>query len=321
MTNMLKNLVKKNYKDIFSSKFMLQYGLQLGGHIHLLNVETSSIIFGIRNFNIIINVNLTALEIVKVLKIVKNLGLKRSVIYFINSSMSFRLSFKNTFSSYNRHLFFPVNQNIRHLLKKFKYFFLKKVLFRRNKRKKKIFFLTKKEYFFLKSGKALLRKMFISSKWSFGFVSNQRSFFKYTKNVFLGKVKMGKNLADVKANLKRELDFFPFFPNYGFIGDHKTNYWVVNELQKAKVPTSSVVDTFTEKSLFAMYGIPGNSCSIDSTLFFLILTISNYLLGFYNQVLRFCFNKLLKIDAPLKVFLKEKKQLFFKRFKLLKLII
>lgn len=316
MLNKKKFLVKKNYKDIFSSKFMLQYGIQLGGHIHLLNVETSSIIFGIRNFNIIINVNLTALEIVKVLKIVKNLGLKRSVIYFINSSKSFRLSFKNTFSSYNRHVFFPVNEQIGNLLKKVKYLKVR----RKKTSKQEYSFLTKKEYFFLKSGKALLRKMFISSKWSFGFVTNQSTFFNLTKNLFRGKVKIGKNLAKIKTNQTKERDFFPFLPHYAFLGDHKTNYWVGNELQNSIIPTSSVVDTFTEKALFAMYGIPGNSCSIDATLFFLILTISNYLIGFYNQVLRFGCEKLLNVDEPFKIFLKEKKKLFFKRFKLLCLI-
>ena len=54
----LKNLLKKNYNDSFSSKFLLQYGLHLGGNLQLLNIETSSIIFGIRTCNVIINLNL-----------------------------------------------------------------------------------------------------------------------------------------------------------------------------------------------------------------------------------------------------------------------
>jgi hypothetical protein len=64
----------------------------------------------------------------------------------------------------------------------------------------------------------------------------------------------------------------------------------------AQVPNSSVIDSFSKKSLLSMYGIPGNACSIDSTLFFLSLTISNYLLGFYQQIFKFCLNRIQKIQ-------------------------
>lgn len=56
----------------------------------------------------------------------------------------------------------------------------------------------------------------------------------------------------------------------------------------AQVPNSSVIDSFSNRALLSMYGIPGNACSIDSTLFFSSLTISNYLLGFYQQIFKFC---------------------------------
>lgn len=310
-------LLKKNYNDSFSAKFLLQYGLHLGGHLQLLNIETSSIVFGVRTGNSIINLNYTALELVNILKLIKNMGFKRSIIYFINSSMSFRLSFKHTFNVFNRHLFFPIHIKINNVLKKFKFLFLprfkvKKIIYKRVK-----FRLLKKKAFFLRSGKSLLRKMFISSKWAYGFISNSSSYYNFAYNVYKEKVKFGKSINSFKDKVKNFLDFYPFLPNYGFIGDHKTNYWVVNELNHSKVPTSSIVDTFTEKALLGMYGIPGNACSIDSTICFLILTVSNYLLGFYQQILHFCFDKLFFNENPQKIF---KKKVFFKNLKILNII-
>ena len=54
-----KTKFKKNFNlfrnSKFSSKFLLQYGIHLGGHLKLLAVETSSIIYGIRTLNMVIN--------------------------------------------------------------------------------------------------------------------------------------------------------------------------------------------------------------------------------------------------------------------------
>ena len=85
------SLQKRNNK--FSSKFVVDYGIHLGGHLKLLALETSSVIFGIRTSNIIINLSFTTLELLKVLKSLEGLGFERAVIYFINSILSFRLSF------------------------------------------------------------------------------------------------------------------------------------------------------------------------------------------------------------------------------------
>ena len=299
---------KFRFTSKFTSKFMLQYGLHFGGHVHLLNIETSSIIFGIRNCNIIINLNFTALELLNVLKIVKGLGLKRCMLYFINSTLSFRLSFKYSFKNFNRHLFFPVYKKITHIL--------------RNRKKKDILKLSasrnlqKKSYYFFRSGQNLLRKMFIVSKWSNGFLSNSRTFFMFTKNVLHEKVKLGKTIDSFEQKMNSLADFYPLLPHYGFIGDNKKNFFIVNEFNKVGVPNSSVIDTFTTKALYAIYGIPGNACSIDSTLFFLILTISNYLLGFYKQIIRYCLDIMCLKEVKLHKFLKKKKNFFFKRFKL-----
>lgn len=102
-------LLKPNFKlrnnKTFSSKFVLQYGIHLGGHLQLLCVETSSIVFGVRTKNMVLNLNLTIVELIKVLNTIKGLGFKRTIIYFINSTLNFRLSFKSSFEQYNKHLF------------------------------------------------------------------------------------------------------------------------------------------------------------------------------------------------------------------------
>jgi hypothetical protein len=244
------------------------------------------------------------------------MGFKRCIIYFINSIMGFRLSFKNTFGLFNRHLFFPLNIKINNVIKNFKLFFFKKLTLKKLIYNKIKLRFKKKKLFFLKSGKSLLRKMFISSKWAYGFISNSSSFFFFSRNILKEKIKFGKSITFLKEKLKCYFDFYPFLPSYGFLGDHKTNFWVINELYTSKVPTSSVVDTFTEKALFSMYGIPGNSCSIDSTVCLLIFTISNYLIGFYKQILYFCFDKLFFNENKKNILKKGKKKVFFKFFKI-----
>lgn len=301
--------IKTRFNTKFSSKLILKYGIHLGGHDRLLCVETSSMVFGIRTRNIIINLNATSVELIKVLKVLEGLGSVRGVIYFINSTLGFRLSFKNSFANYNRHLFFPIHFNIKSVLKNFELVVLSKSQVRTSKK-----FFKVKKLFFIKSGKTLLRKFFISSKWSHGFVSNSKTFFTFVDNVLHEKIKFGKMFKTFHEKIKEFLDFYPLLPNYGVIGDNRVNHWIVNEFKMASVPCSSVVDTFTTKALLNMYGIPGNSNSIDSTLFFLLLTISNYLTGFYQQIIRFFLNNLIldNIFSDIKV---TNKNYFFKTFK------
>lgn len=302
--------LKHNY--VFTSKFLLQYGIQLGGHISLMQPDTSSIVFGVKTQNNIINLNLTSLELMKTFEIIKRLGYRRAIIYFINSMISFRLCCKYSFNTFNKHLFFPIQINIENVFRKFKLLIFDKDDLRKLNR-----IFEKKQKFLIKSGKNLLRKIFVSSKWSYGFVSNARTFFHFTDNVLHENIKFGKKLAPFQDKIEELVDFYPFLPHYGVIGDHLTNYWIVNEFRMAQVPNSSVIDTFTTKGLFSMYGIPGNACSIDSTLFFLILTISNYLLGYYLQIYKFCLKKdnNLDISKTKKIFLKENKIFFFKKMK------
>merc|ERR1711959_333011 len=224
----------------------------------------------------VLNLNLTIVELIKVLNTIKGLGFKRTIIYFINSTLNFRLSFKSSFEQYNKHLFFPASVKIQNVLKKFKLLLFNKPGLRKIKSAKTL--AEKRKLFFLINGKNLLRKIFVASKWSYGFVSNASTFFSFAHNVLHEKVKFGKMINSFQEKVKSFVDFYPFLPN------NRSNHWIVNEFHMAQVPNSSVVDAFSTKALYTMYGIPGNSCSIDSTLFFLILTVSNYLLGFYQHV-------------------------------------
>lgn len=61
--------LKLKNNSVFSLKFLLQYGLHLGGNFSLLQIETSSVVFGIRASNIIINLSYTFVELSKTLNI------------------------------------------------------------------------------------------------------------------------------------------------------------------------------------------------------------------------------------------------------------
>lgn len=258
----LKRLTNKN----FTSKYILTYGIHLGGHISSLAPEASSIVFGLRTQNMVIGLNLTALEIKKTLSIVKGLGFNRSIIYFINSTMGFRIAFKSCFKQFNQHLFFKQGVKIDSVFRRFQDLILKKSDLKAIKKSKNYF--KEKSLFLFRSGKTLLQKIYISSKWSYGFVSNAVSFFSFVDNVLHEKVKFGKVINTFEEKVTDLVDLYPHVPHYGFIGDHRINYWIVNEFRCAQVPSTSVVDPLTHRGLLTMYGIPGNGCSTDSTLFF-----------------------------------------------------
>merc|ERR1712137_443980 len=172
----------------------------------------------------------------------------------------------------------PIKIIIINVLRKFKYLMLNKKL-----DKSLQLSFKRKTLFLLKAGKSLLRKVFVVSKW--------RSFFLFIDNVLHHKIRLGKLLNKFENKVKTFVDFYPLLPHYGFIGDHRLNYWVSNEFRAARVPCSSVIDTLTTKAVRSMYGIPGNACSIDSSIFFLMLLITYYLIGFYQQIFKFCFIK------------------------------
>lgn len=168
-----------------------------------------------------------------------------------------------TFGYYNKHLFFSSNLVILNIFRRFRALLISKKITR--KIRKSLYF---KQRFFMKSGKSLLQKIFIASRWRHGFVSNACSFFAFADNVLHEKIKLGKILTGYEEKIKSFFDFYPFLPNYGVIGDHRLNYWIVNEFKMARVPNLSIIDPSTTKAFFSMHGLAGNACSIDSSLFF-----------------------------------------------------
>jgi len=289
----------------FSSKLLVNVGVQLGGHLQLLKLTTTSVVFGIRNSNVIINMNTTLIELKKVNRGIEGLGYGRATLYFINSTLSMATLFRKNFNYYNKHLFFPFRQNIIEIFDDFGFLKIDRQ-FKKNYCKT----FGKKRFFLYKSGKYLLRKLFVSSKWQYGFVSNSETFGKFVDNVLHEKIKIGKVLNVYEQKIRLITDFYPFIPHYGFISDHRTNYWIVNEFIKSKVGNCSIIDTFTTKAFFSMYGIPGNACSIDTTFFFLSMAISNYLIGYNQRILKF-----LSSDYKLNYFQLSKKHIYFKKFK------
>ena len=206
----------------FVSKFILNSGIQLGGHLSLLKLTTTSVVFGSRFFTAVINVNSSFIELRKVLRIIEGLGNSRATIYFINSLLCMSAAFKKTFQYYNKHVFFPFKSRILDFynMNQFTKLFRKyKILFNR--------FLSKKRFFLLKTGVFLLRKLFVSSKWVYGSLSNARSFSTFVHNVLHENVKIGKFLKTFKSKIRNFFDFIPRPPGYGFIGDHNQNYWIV----------------------------------------------------------------------------------------------
>lgn len=314
------NFQLKLYKNNkFTSKFMLKTGIHLGGHISLLDLTTTSVVFGLRNNNIIINLTSVSIELLKVLNLIEGLGYGRSIVYFINSILGFRLAFKNSFYTYNKHVFLPSflgKLSMKNIFKKLYIGYLKKYKHQTNS-----IFLRKKLRFFEKSGQYLLRKVFACSKWSYGFISNSKTFVKNAENILYNKVKVGKLIINYKKKLFSSLDVYPFLPHYAFIGDHRLNFSVLNECKMSGVPTSSIIDTFSKKALHCFFGIPGNACSIDSSIFFLILLMSSYMLGYNQNIVKFSYNLESKMNYLKNKFIFEKKNLFFKSFKKLDLFL
>lgn len=313
----IKNFLLKNFEDTllvknhfermssnltFSLKFFTLFGLQLGGHLQLLDQTTTSAVFGLRNSNTVIDINKTVLELLKVSKILEGLGLKRSVLYFINNIKSLRCSLYYCYGFYNRHLFFPLGMEIISYFRTLKYLKMS-----RRKRRKLKKFLGFRRYSFFRAGISLLKKFFISSKWPFGFLSNNSGFKHFFKNVYHDEVKVGKFINEWEEKVDQFIDYVPLLPHYGFIGDHRLNFWIVNEFRCASVPHNSFIDSTTNKACFSMYGVPGNGCSLDTSMIFIILMISNYFSGYNEQIYKFNLKKNMKIHNM-------KFNIFFKKY-------
>ena len=82
-----KEFFRFSLNNKFTSKLVLVYGICLGGHMQLLKLTTSSVVFGLRTKNLIINSNVTLIELAQICSIIEGLGGQRAVLYFINSAL------------------------------------------------------------------------------------------------------------------------------------------------------------------------------------------------------------------------------------------
>lgn len=105
--------ILKTFKNVmFNIRFISSFGINLGGNLHFLQLTTSSIVFGIRTKNLIIDLNKSGIELMNICQKIEDLGYRRCVLYFVNSILSFRVSMKNLYDRYNAHAFSPCGADV-----------------------------------------------------------------------------------------------------------------------------------------------------------------------------------------------------------------
>lgn len=97
---------KLNYftKYFINYIYLLNLGLHLGGHYKSKHMTNSSLIYGFKQKQTILNLSKTLFELKKILKIVETISFKRGVLYYINNSITFQLACQNIFSSFNKYI-------------------------------------------------------------------------------------------------------------------------------------------------------------------------------------------------------------------------
>lgn len=158
-------------------KILVLNGLHLGGNIQNFDFSNSSVIYGIRTNNLIINLTFSSFELLKSLKIFEKFGRRRRRVYYVYSNLSSQSFFKKTFNYYNIHL-------------------------------SKI--LAKKKFIKL----LFLRTVFIVGKWFPGFLTNRMTYKRYH---FRLKRRLRLNLKNITYKNKFYFDKFPKRPSGGIV--------------------------------------------------------------------------------------------------------
>lgn len=96
---------KLNYfsKYFINYTYLLNLGLHLGGYHKLKHMTNTSLIYGLKQNQAILNLTKTFFELKKVLKIIETISFKRGVLYYINNLISFQLICKTLFNAYNKY--------------------------------------------------------------------------------------------------------------------------------------------------------------------------------------------------------------------------
>jgi hypothetical protein len=97
---------KLNYftKYFINYNYLLDLGLHLGGNYKYKHMTNSSLIYGFKQKQSILNLSQTLFELKKVLKIIETIAFKRGVLYYINHSITFQLTCQNVFFCFNKYL-------------------------------------------------------------------------------------------------------------------------------------------------------------------------------------------------------------------------
>ena len=156
-------------------------GLHLGGNFQNFDFSNSSVIYGIRTNNLIINLTLSSFELLKSLKAFERFGRRRRRVYYVYANLSSQSFFKKTYNYYNVHL---------------------------------IKFLTKSKII----RRLFLRTIFIVGKWIPGFLTNRKTYKVYHIRL---KRKLRLNLNNSFYKNKFYFDKFPKRPSGGIVVNTK----------------------------------------------------------------------------------------------------
>lgn len=162
-------------------KMLVLNGLHLGGNIQNFDFSNSSVIYGIRTNNLVINLTLSSFELLKSIKVFERFGRRRRRVFYVYSSLSSQSFFKKCFNYYNIYLL---------------RYSTKKSIIRR------IFW----------------RTVFFIGKWFPGFLTNRHTYRVYHVRL---KRRLRLNLNNVSVNNKFYFDKFPKRPSGGIVVNTK----------------------------------------------------------------------------------------------------
>jgi len=162
-------------------KMLVLNGLHLGGNIQNFDFSNSSVIYGIRTNNLIINLTISSFELLKSIKVFERFGRRRRRVFYVYANLSSQSFFKKCFNYYNVHLVrFSTKTNII----------------------RKLFW----------------RTIFIIGKWFPGFLTNRTTYKVYHIRL---KRRLRLNLYNVPINNKFYFDKFPKRPSGGIVVNTK----------------------------------------------------------------------------------------------------
>lgn len=105
---------KYNNKYILNYKILLNHGFHFGGNKKNLNIRNSSIIHSKKINQYYLNLNLTIIQLNKIMKFLEIISYKRGTLYFINNFIGFNFKINSMLKNSNFHPL--INRRINHSL-------------------------------------------------------------------------------------------------------------------------------------------------------------------------------------------------------------